>query len=126
MVKDQAMSDLLTSEQRAAIERLRRMEYTDDTAEEIYPGDDWESRLEQDHKTALDIVLRLPQFERLERYEQALRKIANPITVIHEEAQADGKRVNGDWAVRVANDPCWLSGIASAALQIPLTERTEQ
>lgn len=50
------------------------------------------------------------------RLRAALDKVANPITYLQKEAQAQGDVLNGGMAVALANDPHWLRSIASEAL----------
>jgi uncharacterized protein (UPF0335 family) len=53
----------------------------------------------------------------ISRLEAALQRIANPIAWIQDEAKRTGYEVNGYMAVRLADDPNYLRGIAREALK---------
>ena len=47
------------NEVRQAAERLRRLEFSDETMEQVYPDDDWEVRFNDDMDIVSDAYLRL-------------------------------------------------------------------
>ena len=52
----------------------------------------------------------------INRLRRELKKIAEPINFLHEQAEASGSKLVGAMAVRLANDAQWLSDIAKKAL----------
>ena len=54
--------------------------------------------------------------ERLAMYEAALRKIANPIAWMRQDAEAQGMKLNGAMAITLAEDHNYLKQIAESAL----------
>ena len=48
--------------------------------------------------------------------EEALRKIANPIAWLQNDAEKRGLRLDGNWAIQMAGDSNYLRGIANDCL----------
>lgn len=55
--------------------------------------------------------------QNIKKLKLALQKIADPIQYLREEADKTGATLNGDYAVRIANDALWLKDIARQALK---------
>lgn len=51
------------------------------------------------------------------KYKEALKKIANPVKYLEDEAKKIGANLNGHIAVELANDANYLRGIAINALK---------
>jgi hypothetical protein len=70
------------------------------------------------HSWAEDAVEELKQLKkRNEQLREALIKISNPIGYFQKEAEKEGRKINGLHAVTLANDPSYLSKIATEALE---------
>ena len=65
------------------------------------------------------------QEELIEKYKDALEKIANPIGWMQNDAEKRGLRLDGMWAIKLAEDHNYLREIASKALS-ELAELKEQ
>ena len=99
----------MTSE--ALIERLRAIA-SDMSEPDVNDGHDMPQGWHPDER-ADDIAAAADEIERLRT---ALSSIASPIRAFEEQAKAEGSRLNGDMAVRLANDHHFLKDIARRAL----------
>lgn len=70
---------------------------------------------EKDKRDALRENARLQR--EVAELRKALEKIANPIGCLQREADEKGAKLNISVAIALANNPCWLNGIAIDALQ---------
>lgn len=59
--------------------------------------------------------------EKADRYEKALKEIANPMAYLQRKAEEEGSVLNG-MAFQVANDPAFIKSIATAALTLKTSD----
>lgn len=55
----------------------------------------------------------------LERMQKALEKIANPILFFQQYAKQEGRQLDGQVVVQLANNSAWLRNEAASALALP-------
>ena len=51
------------------------------------------------------------------KQQEALNKIANPVGWMQNDAEKRGLRLDGMWAIKIAENPNWLREIAETALK---------
>lgn len=75
-------------------------------------------RLDNDQDTIDDLEQHLEiKFRKADEYKQALTQIAEPIQFLQQEAEREGKTLDGLEAQRYANSATWLQGIAANSLK---------